>query len=92
MWAWRVWGSEFAKLFQRNFQKQQFAKILTREIFALYGMLTYMVAYEYTYQDHEYILRTMNTKYDCAVWLPAGGFPAGGFPAPSCTQDCSHLS
>ena len=37
MWAWHVWGSEFAKLFQRNFQKQQFAKILTREIFALYG-------------------------------------------------------
>ena len=23
-----------------------------------------MVAYEYTYQDHEYILRTMNTKHE----------------------------
>jgi len=23
-----------------------------------------MVAYEYTYQDHEYIIRTMNTKHD----------------------------
>jgi len=27
MWAWRVWGGKFAKLFQRNFPKQQFAKI-----------------------------------------------------------------
>ena len=23
-----------------------------------------MVAYEYTYQDHEYIIRTMNTKHE----------------------------
>ena len=22
------------------------------------------LAYEYTYQDHEYIIRTMNTKYE----------------------------
>ena len=27
------------------------------------------VAYEYTYQDHEYIIRTMNTKHERAVWL-----------------------
>jgi len=27
-----------------------------------------MVAYEYTYQDHEYIIRTMNTKHERAVW------------------------
>ena len=23
-----------------------------------------IVAYEYTYQDHEYIIRTMNTKHE----------------------------
>ena len=23
-----------------------------------------MVSYEYTYQDHEYIIRTMNTKHE----------------------------
>ena len=29
-----------------------------------------MVAYEYTYQDHEYIIRTMNTKHErCGIWL-----------------------
>jgi len=27
------------------------------------------VVYEYTYQDHEYITRTMNTKHNDAVWL-----------------------
>ena len=26
-----------------------------------------MVTYEYTYQDHEYIIRTMNTKHDWTV-------------------------
>jgi len=27
-----------------------------------------MVAYEYTYQDHEYIIRTMNTKHErCGI-------------------------
>ena len=56
MWAWRVWGSEFAKLFQRNFQKQQFAKILTREIFALYGNLFLQQWHAATTTRHSYTL------------------------------------
>ena len=39
-----------------------------------------MVDYEYTYHDHEYIIRTMNTKYERC------------FHAPSCTQDFTRLS
>ena len=30
----------------------------------LSGSRVIMVAYEYTYQDHEYIIRTMNTKHE----------------------------
>ena len=44
----------------------------------------YGFAYEYTYQDDEYIIRTVNTKHElCSSF---------GFPAPSCIQDCSQLS
>jgi len=39
-----------------------------------------VVAYEYTYQDHEYIIRTMNTKHELF-----------GMAFLSCTQDCSQL-
>jgi len=31
--------------------------------------------YEYTYQDHEYIIRTMNTKHTCYIQLVAKPSP-----------------
>jgi len=44
----------------------------------------FVYAYEYTYQDYEYVIRTMNTEHAQLVREP-------GFPAPGCTQDCPQM-
>jgi len=48
-------------------------------------------AYEYTYQDREYIIRTMNTKHSqCTYTCIHSACNQTGFPAPGCTQDCTQ--
>jgi len=50
-------------------------------------------AYEHTYQDREYVIRTMNTKcaqYICMLHIQLVTKPYS-FPVPSCTQDCIQL-
>ena len=41
MWVWRVWGSEFAKLFQRNFQNSNPRKFRPLKFlrYTVYGTL-----------------------------------------------------
>ena len=46
-------------------------------------IMGFVYAYEYTYQDHEYVIRTMNTEH-------AQGTLYTEFPAPACTQACTQ--
>ena len=50
--------------------------------------------YEYTYHDHEYIIKIMNTKpAQCTYYnYIQHTLYIGGFSAPSCTQDCTQSS
>jgi len=49
-------------------------------------------AYDYTYQDHEYIFRIMNTKHarcyvQCSLWFPAATRLHSAVPSQFCDQD-----